>query len=243
MDKNSRDSSAWAITAFMCGILSVPCTLLVGLCIVRPPDVQPVLPGGDLLAFFSGPVLAVLGICAARQVFRQHVGGRRLAVAGLVLSLAAVACLVALFCHVFARAYRKAGQTDCKCNLEQLTLAMQLYSADYDEHLPPAHRWPETLFPYVRNEDIFRCRGDWWRRGHGSDGLPTSYTMAEALDGADHGSIQHREQIGLLFDGTKVCGSHQAAAFRHLHGLNVGYVDGHVRWVAEEEFARVRLAP
>ena len=37
-------------------------------------------------------------------------------------------------------------------------------------------------------------------------------------------------------DGTYLFGGRECAEFRHKHGLNAGYADGHAAWVREKVF-------
>jgi hypothetical protein len=47
-------------------------------------------------------------------------------------------------------------QAECRSNLEQVGLALQMYARDYHA-LPPADRWSDSLLPYTHSRDIFVC--------------------------------------------------------------------------------------
>ncbi len=88
----------------------------------------------------------------------------------LLVVIAITAILAAILFPVFSRARAQARQTACLSNVRQLSLAIQMYTQDYDEMLiPSAHRlpgggtppgtliWPAYLAPYVKNTDVFTC--------------------------------------------------------------------------------------
>jgi prepilin-type N-terminal cleavage/methylation domain-containing protein/prepilin-type processing-associated H-X9-DG protein len=83
----------------------------------------------------------------------------------LLVVIAIIAILAAILFPVFAQAREKARQTACISNLRQQGLALAMYAQDYDSY--PAHsspssanprtRWPDHIFPYVKNEGLFLC--------------------------------------------------------------------------------------
>ncbi len=94
----------------------------------------------------------------------------------LLVVIAIIAILAAILFPVFARAREKARQTSCLSNMKQLSLALIMYSSDYDGILgaswwvpgmscPPESYSPTELlfgqlYPYVRNVQIFTCPSD-----------------------------------------------------------------------------------
>jgi prepilin-type N-terminal cleavage/methylation domain-containing protein/prepilin-type processing-associated H-X9-DG protein len=85
----------------------------------------------------------------------------------LLVVIAIIAILAAILFPVFASARAKARQATSISNLRQLGLAVSMYVQDYDAYpthsspsnLSPRTRWPDTIFPYVRNEAMFRSPG------------------------------------------------------------------------------------
>jgi prepilin-type N-terminal cleavage/methylation domain-containing protein/prepilin-type processing-associated H-X9-DG protein len=87
----------------------------------------------------------------------------------LLVVIAIIAILAAILFPVFARAREKARQTACLSNVKQLSLAVMMYTQDYDEMLIPSRQWsggtppptaliwPAYLAPYVKNTQIFIC--------------------------------------------------------------------------------------
>jgi prepilin-type N-terminal cleavage/methylation domain-containing protein/prepilin-type processing-associated H-X9-DG protein len=90
----------------------------------------------------------------------------------LLVVIAIIAILASILFPVFARAREKARQTSCLSNLKQLGLAAMMYSQDYDEMMFPTwtqpngtaypgdYQWPQMLYPYIRNWQIFVCPSD-----------------------------------------------------------------------------------
>lgn len=103
----------------------------------------------------------------------------------LLVVVGILAVLAAILFPVFARAREKARAAQCTSNLKQLGLAIEMYSADYDDLFPwgidPADeflpeiwsgfpawqaliptmpRLKDVLLPYTRNREIWHCRSD-----------------------------------------------------------------------------------
>jgi prepilin-type N-terminal cleavage/methylation domain-containing protein/prepilin-type processing-associated H-X9-DG protein len=108
----------------------------------------------------------------------------------LLVVIAIIAILASILFPVFSRARAKARQTACLSNVKQLSLAINMYTQDYDEMLVPSRHgsggggtgliWPAFLVPYVRNTQVFICpdaRGQsyytevWDERGRLSIGM------------------------------------------------------------------------
>ena len=90
----------------------------------------------------------------------------------LLVVIAIIAILAAILFPVFARAREKARQTSCLSNLKQLGLGAMMYAQDYDEVMfstwmdpsgaayPGDYQWPQVLYPYIKNWQIFVCPSD-----------------------------------------------------------------------------------
>jgi prepilin-type N-terminal cleavage/methylation domain-containing protein/prepilin-type processing-associated H-X9-DG protein len=85
----------------------------------------------------------------------------------LLVVIAIIAILAAILFPVFAQARAKARQASSVSNLKQLGMAVSMYVQDWEAYpthsspssLSPRTRWPDYLFPYVKNEAIFRSPG------------------------------------------------------------------------------------
>ncbi len=84
----------------------------------------------------------------------------------LLVVIAIIAILTAILFPVFARARENARRASCLSNLKQIGLAYLQYAGDYDERYPLASQpaaptsWTNTVQPYVKNFQIFRCPND-----------------------------------------------------------------------------------
>src|SRR5690606_28129356 len=65
---------------------------------------------------------------------------------------------------VFARARENARRASCLSNEKQIGLAVMQYLQDYDERYmhqdetaTPPHTWFDSLQPYIKSEQVFRC--------------------------------------------------------------------------------------
>ncbi|MDX1934729.1 MAG: DUF1559 domain-containing protein [Capsulimonadales bacterium] len=94
----------------------------------------------------------------------------------LLVVIAIIAILAAILFPVFAQAREKARQTSCLSNTKQMALGIAMYTQDYDEKTiagffacPPlnagdaedceknATHWPQRLYPYVKNSNVYLC--------------------------------------------------------------------------------------
>jgi len=81
----------------------------------------------------------------------------------LLVVIAIIAILAAILFPVFAKAREKARQASCTCQLKEIGLAVLMYAGDYDDRLidhcgqTTANCWAVSLFPYVKNAEVWRC--------------------------------------------------------------------------------------
>jgi len=97
----------------------------------------------------------------------------------LLVVIAIIAILAAILFPVFAQARESARKTSCLANIKQLALGCAMYSTDYDgryvssggdcyggyagcsiDKPTPTVQWQFTIFPYVKNWQIYRCPSD-----------------------------------------------------------------------------------
>jgi prepilin-type N-terminal cleavage/methylation domain-containing protein/prepilin-type processing-associated H-X9-DG protein len=123
----------------------------------------------------------------------------------LLVVIAIIAILAAILFPVFARAREKARQASCQSNLKQLATAALMYAQDYDERIPasfmysPAYPnlrwWPELVYPYVKNSQLFLCPsadpfGMWNPGGYTFNVNAGNYTITDWLGGIKMADIQ-----------------------------------------------------
>ncbi|MCC6729132.1 MAG: DUF1559 domain-containing protein [Chthonomonadales bacterium] len=98
----------------------------------------------------------------------------------LLVVIAIIAIPAAILFPVFAQAREKARQASCLSNLKQTSLAVMMYTQDYDEMYPKAEFWDSgTSFgnyymwssvlctqPYIKNLNVLRCPSDQFQAGH-----------------------------------------------------------------------------
>lgn len=164
----------------------------------------------------------------------------------LLVVIAVIAILGSILLPVFARAREKARTAVCQSNLKQLGMAWQMYASDYDGCACPCgmgmgeEEWHERLRPYAKNDQICHCPSD-SRKGIGTcfaynhtaggkdiDQIGEDATqMIVFVDASDH-TIMMDTEVAPESAGGKL-------ADRHNQGLNVAFVDGHVKWQRAEQ--------
>ena len=88
----------------------------------------------------------------------------------LLVVIAIISLLAAILFPLFQRARENARRSSCQSNLKQIGLAFLQYAGDYDERMagdseqlgpnsasPNLQIWPQTLFPYGKNRQIYLC--------------------------------------------------------------------------------------
>ena len=138
---------------------------------------------------------------------------------------------MALLAPVIQRAREKALQASCLSNMKQLCLGMLMYAQDWDEVLP-GETWAKDIYPYIKNEQVFVCpsRPD----------LPVGYAMNEKLLLAKLAEIPRVGETALIFEsnvgGENPVGGADDVPEEGVHngGINVGFVDGHCKWMTVE---------
>ena len=88
----------------------------------------------------------------------------------LMVVIGIIAILVALLLPALQRAKHQAKSVQCKSNLRQIGMALQIYSNDWKgwifppelgANMPPEERWPIHVFkPPVWNPPVMRCPTD-----------------------------------------------------------------------------------
>lgn len=138
--------------------------------------------------------------------------------------------LPAILFPVFVQARAKARETVCMANVRQLGTSALMYMQDYDEVLPSARSWCDTLRPYTMDEKLFHCpevgKGNSARYGYAFDErvskkllkkIPSPGTTPLLYESTN----LERNAMG-RFNDLPTPGRHQ--------GRNVvGYVDGHTK--------------
>lgn len=173
----------------------------------------------------------------------------------LLVVIAIIAILAAILFPVFAKAREKARQASCLSNVRQLLTAILSYSQDYDERLPLTPDpgalsylwWDITLQPYIKNTQILKCPSAVDR----PVGYGFNYRHTRVDDwggGISLGECKEPASQYMLMDGYTHCvycvycwptvasegpyGNNWYIGKRHNDGSNVGFIDGHAKWLS-----------
>ena len=116
----------------------------------------------------------------------------------LLVVIAIISILSAILMPVFVQGREGGRRTVCLSNVRQLTQAVQMYTQDYEEHLPTLGlgsegrgRWMWQIQGYARNKSLFTCPHVPENVYDGSQWTDrTGYGWAEHLWGHNSGSPQ-----------------------------------------------------
>ncbi len=178
----------------------------------------------------------------------------------LLVVIAIIAILASILFPVYSRARAKARQTACISNVKQVVLAIKMYTEDFDEMLPLGQyatvggedglflpdrlQWFDTVFPYVRNSELYRCPEI--RRlmpGYGMNGVCSGESLGAFYDAsikilsvdmqnaAD--PLTNAGEWAVAWDGSAKLANGNVHADRHNGGAIYGFLDGHVKWHKE----------
>ena len=175
----------------------------------------------------------------------------------LLVVIAIIAILAAILFPVFARAREKARQTSCLSNMKQISLSMLMYIQDYDERLPATGwagtetvTWPDgtvekgrntwflRIYPYVKNVQVFNCPSatvEWG--GQNTSAIQTG--MNAHMANVKLATVTYPAQTLLVADTMGPASyvflnyyrTDRWIAPRHNGGANLGFIDGHAKWM------------
>lgn len=93
----------------------------------------------------------------------------------LLVVIAIIGLLVAMLLPALQAARARSRRTNCKSNLHQFAVAVEIYKNDFPDFYPP---WLSTLYPvYMGNADVYLCPNDDSRGEEG--GVPEWFSTPE----------------------------------------------------------------
>lgn len=129
--------------------------------------------------------------------------------------------------------------------------------------------WPELIMPYTKNDQIFQCPSKQWTQMISYSSYPTAYQYNSnnsgfGCAGVAMGTVTQPSSTIILFDGwgsmdsggwsttnlaDLLSGTPDAVATaalcttvrRHNDGSNVGFVDGHAKWLNNAQPAQFTI--
>ncbi|MCS7309035.1 MAG: hypothetical protein NZ741_02325 [Armatimonadetes bacterium] len=183
--------------------------------------------GLEMLAF-SGLLLllaaVVLGMVALVWAVVNRAYGVAIVLAAIALLMPGIA-LTWLFLPAIRSARTVSQQRRCMQNLKALGMAVLLYTEDWDERYPPAHVWCDSIRPYARSPEDFRCPA--------ARHLQSGYAMNDQLDSLKVEDLVTPSETVMLFDSTggwNQAGGKEQVARRHGETANFAFADGHVAY-------------
>jgi len=151
-----------------------------------------------------------------------------LIVLAIVASIAAIAAAIALPYRAMNRRLGPGGMA-CDYNLNQVSLALQMYRLDYNDYFPLEPTWRPALYPYLNRVGMtlqaFECPASGLRQ--------RSYELAPALSGVSDRTLSYtvRSRVPMVYDAGLATGPGP-----HGGDGNVAFVDNTVRLLSPAQF-------
>ncbi len=178
----------------------------------------------------------------------------------LLVVIALLALLAAFLFPVFAMVRAAAGSAACLSNMRQISMAQRLYIDDWNEQFPmwwsydpngrlaPYTFWTETFQPYLKGRDVLRCPAFAWSPegeaegerladyalltwGPGGTGSASDPYWQWAGPPLSLSAVRRPSETFNLVDGYTTTEITRGLYARHRDGMNLGFVDGHARWM------------
>jgi len=194
----------------------------------------------------SGLVGAIVAILALRKISRSQgrLGGKGLAIAGLVLSLLFLVVTPPLFMAAMMAKHMGRGNFgnfdpsgECAGHIQQLATAVRSYANDNNDRFPAATNWCESIQQGVTGLNTFQCPS-----------VPTS-RCGYALNAAVAGKVRYdvAPDTVLLFEsdqGWNAVGNASSLISVARHGsITVVLADGSIRSITPDAASSLRWTP
>ncbi|MCC7494355.1 MAG: DUF1559 domain-containing protein [Fimbriimonadaceae bacterium] len=170
----------------------------------------------------------------------------------LLVVIAIIAILAAILFPVFAKAREKARQSSCASNLKQIAIALTQYTQDYDEtmhlHRNPTstYGWMDMVTPYIKNGQVFVCPST--NRGLVRVGVATNVGTHYGWNWRELGADTWARSLAQITQPANTLAYADSVSYviswyeyfyypeaRHNEGCNTAFVDGHVKWLKQQE--------
>jgi prepilin-type N-terminal cleavage/methylation domain-containing protein/prepilin-type processing-associated H-X9-DG protein len=159
----------------------------------------------------------------------------------LLVVIAIIAIIAAILFPVFAQGHNKSKAITCLSNTKQISLGILMYLQDYDEKMPHRDQYQELVYPYLKNDCVYRCpkiKGSPENQG---------YALESRLIGKELYKIKNIGKTPMLWDSWNLeknaIDSGISFAARHNGFGNIAFVDGHARSYRDDKGHALIFAP
>lgn len=170
------------------------------------------------LTSLGGLTLGIVSLDMMRDDWKTHPYRTRV-IAGVAVNCVALVFSVFLFMASMHANEEMHHKDVCTSNVKSIGMAMQMYMFEYNNHLPPSHRWVNSLSSYILTspdrQPPFICPS--------VEGEQPCYAINNALDGVDANGVADPSKIVMVFEsipGDNPAGGKELLPKPPRHGSN-----------------------
>jgi len=197
-----------------------------------------------ILGFCTAGITAViglaLGLIALSGIRRSQgrVAGRGLAIGGICVSGFFLLAWSAILIPAAIRAKQKAQTDQCVSHVKQVAMAVRLFAEDNNGLYPPAANWCDAVVTNLPSPKILQCPAQPSRR--------SGYAFNRKVAGRTLSAVA--PDTVMLFESSGAWNGTGGQAellsrSRHGHIFVIGFADGSVRMMSQDELAALRWEP
>ncbi len=186
---------------------------------------------------------AILGVAALIRIQKSNgvLGGRGLAIAGIVVSgvmfFISIPLLAGLMLPALQKAKVRASEVRCVSHVKQLALALHLVAQENEGRLPKASEWTDEVSPHLSSQAVLHCPARPNQR--------ISYAFNANLSGQELSTVHSSTVLLFEADGAwNQSGDESDVIGAPRHGrITVAFADGTVRSVNWGAVRELRWKP
>ena len=193
---------------------------------------------GSLSMLCLGPLLGIpaliMGIIALKRIGQEMVGGKGMAITGIITGSLGTLTVVSLIMLLPAlnSAREQARRISCASNLKQIGLALKLYARNYDDMLPPSGVAGLNILvkkDYLADPNVYVCPSS--ENVTAEYGSPLTEKNCSYVFIGDINEAEYPADMPIAYDKDG----------NHRNYVNFLFLDGHVKGYVRQDDIRKNI--